>query len=61
MVMNGQISKLKLDPEQTKKMIRFSVRNPDLNAESIMNKGFNTLGFNGGNQTLVALPSLHDS
>ena len=52
--MAGQISKLKLNPEQTKAMIKFAVRNPNENAESILNQGFNTLGFNGGNQELVA-------
>lgn len=41
-------------------MIEFSVRHPNLNAASIMSKGFDTLGFRD-NQKLVALPSCNDS
>ena len=54
--MKGQISNLKLDPGQTKAMMDFAVREPKLNAESIMNSGFITLGLNQHNQELVALP-----
>ena len=60
MVMPGQISKLKLDTDQTKVMIKFAVRDPNLNAESIMSKGFGTLGFED-NDRLVAFPSFNDS
>ena len=57
-VMAGQISKLKLDTEQTKAMISFAVRDPHLNAKSIMEKGFVTLGFKDNNR-LVAFPSFN--
>ena len=58
-VIKGQISKLKLNPEHTRAMIKFAVRDPVRNAQSIKNSGFNTLGFMEGNQELVALPSLN--
>ena len=60
MVMNGQISTLKLDTAQTKNMIKFAVRDPKLNADSIIRKGFDTLGFKD-NDTLVAPLSFDDS
>ena len=60
-VREGQISKLKLNPGQTKAMINFAVRHPKLNADSITSSGFNTLGFNQRNRELVALPSFNDS
>ena len=58
--MEGQISTLKLDTAQTKNMIKFAVRDPKLNADSITIKGFETLGFKD-NDRLVALPSFNDS
>ena len=60
MVMEGQISNLKLDKAQTQKMINFAVRDPNLNANSITTKGFTTLGFEN-NDRLVALPSSNNS
>ena len=59
-VKEGQISKLKTNPQQTKAMINFAVRPPDQNANSITSNGFNTLGFNRGNQELVVLPLFDD-
>ena len=58
--MDGQISKLKLNRTQTKGMIKFAVRNPSLNAASIMSEGFDTLGFED-NDRLVAFSSFNDS
>ena len=58
--MEGQVSKLKLNRTQTKEMIKFAVRNPSLNAASIMSQGFDTLGFED-NDRLVAFPSFNDS
>ena len=55
------MSKLKLNPAQTKEMIKFAVRNPEPNAVSIMSRGFDTLGLNGQSPELVALPSFNDS
>ena len=59
--MEGQISKLKLNQDQTKEMIKFAVRQPINNANSITSSGFTTLGFYEHNQQLVALPSFNDS
>lgn len=37
-------------------MIKFAVRDPNQNAQSIKINGFETLGFNQDNQVLVTLP-----
>lgn len=51
----GQVSKLRLDPGETREMIKFAVRDPYENAKSIMTKAFETLGLNSANQELVTL------
>ena len=43
-VIPGQPSNAKLDGNQTSQMIGFAVRPPVLNAQSIVSKGFNTVG-----------------
>ena len=43
-VIPGQPSNAKLDANQTSQMIGFAVRPPGLNAQSIVSKGFNTVG-----------------
>ena len=53
----GQISNLTLDSKDTRDMIKFAVRTPDMNASSITTKAFKTLGLNPANQELVI--SLH--
>lgn len=50
----GQPYKHLLDPDQTAKMIKFAVRKPHMNAESIVAKGFQTIGIDAKqNPTLV--------
>lgn len=53
----GQISNLTLDSKDTRDMIKFAVRTPDMNASSITTKAFKTLGLNPANRELVI--SLH--
>lgn len=42
--MPGQSSQSKLDPAQTQQMIRFAVRKPWENANSITQEGLHTVG-----------------
>ena len=51
----GQLSNLKLEGDRTKEMIKFAVRDPFLNSQSIMNDGFETLGLKQTNEKLVIL------
>ena len=53
----GQVSKLKLDPQQIRDMTKFAVRAPDDNAKSIKRDGFETLGLNRKNPQLVIIVS----
>lgn len=53
-VENGQPAKSKLSPNQTAEMIKFAVRSPGENADSIVNQGLGVLGIRPGvNGTLV--------
>jgi hypothetical protein len=52
-VVAGQSSRAKLSPSQTQQMIRFAVRRPVHNAESIVTGGARLLGFEPPNSTLV--------
>ncbi|KAL5336701.1 ribonuclease H-like domain-containing protein [Aspergillus crustosus] len=50
----GQPAKAKLTPNQTREMMKFAVRGPAQNAQSIVTKGVETLGLgNSSNPTLV--------
>ncbi|KAL4872284.1 hypothetical protein BDV12DRAFT_162657 [Aspergillus spectabilis] len=50
----GQPAKAKLTPNQTREMMKFAVRGPAQNAQSIVTKGVETLGLgNAANPTLV--------
>ena len=42
--MPGQTSRSKLEPDQTAKMIKFAVRRPWENANSIIQEGVRTVG-----------------
>lgn len=53
-VMPGQPSRSKLSGQQTQKMIKFAVRKPVENANSIVNAGVQLLGFDPTNSTLDA-------
>lgn len=56
-VMPGQPALAKLSGDQTRNMIRFAVRGPWMNAESIVNNGFETAGLSlQTNELLVSLP-----
>jgi eukaryotic translation initiation factor 2C len=52
-VMPGQPANAKLSPAQTQQMIRFAVRKPTYNAQSIVMSGGQLLGFDPTNATLV--------
>ena len=54
-VLPGQPSRSKLSSGQTQKMIRFAVRKPVENANSIVSSGVQLLGFDPTNSTLVCL------
>lgn len=55
MVLPGQIARTKLSPEQTQSMIRFAVRKPCDNAESILRDGLSTVGLSAAtNPRLVS-------
>jgi hypothetical protein len=54
-VLPGQPSRSKLTPFQTQQMIRFAVRKPHLNAQSIATSGAQMLGFDPTNPTLVCV------
>ncbi len=51
----GQISNIKLEGDLSKRMIKFAVRDPYPNSESITKDGFKTLGLTQANQKLVIL------
>jgi len=53
MVLPGQPSRSKLSASQTQQMIRFAVRKPTHNAQSIVTAGARMLGFAPTNPTLV--------
>lgn len=56
-VIPGQPALAKLSGDQTRNMIRFAVRGPWMNAESIVNNGFETAGLSTQtNHLLVSLP-----
>jgi len=52
-VMPGQSADAKLDPRQTQQMIRFAVRRPADNANSIVHEGLNIVGLSSANVLLV--------
>lgn len=55
LVIPGQSSMKKLDPDQTAAMIRFACRKPHLNAMSITSDGLGVLGFDSNsNSNLVS-------
>ncbi|OJJ41764.1 hypothetical protein ASPWEDRAFT_285619 [Aspergillus wentii DTO 134E9] len=51
-VLPGQPSNSKLSPSQTQRMIRFAVRKPAQNAQSIITSGVQTLGLESADSTL---------
>jgi len=53
-VLPGQTSNTKLSSSQTQQMIRFAVRKPAQNAQSIATSGTRMLGFDPTNSTLVS-------
>lgn len=55
-VMPGQNSQSKLDPHQTQKMIRFAVRKPWENKNSIDHEGLGTIGLSEQAKIKVRLP-----
>lgn len=56
-VVSGQSATAKLNGDQTRNMIKFAVRGPWLNAQSIVNDGFLTAGLSGStNPLLVSSP-----
>lgn len=58
----GQASNTKLTPSQTQQMIRFAVRKPAENAQSIVVNGARLLGIDPAtNTTLVSLTPSNDS
>ena len=58
-VLPGQPSDTKLSPAQTQQMIRFAVRKPAQNAQSIVTRGAQVLGIEPStNKTLVSNTSL---
>lgn len=60
LVLPGQSADAKLDPGQTQQMIRFAVRKPGANAESIVNEGLSIVGLKGNNVLLVLSLSIGD-
>ncbi|PWY71079.1 protein PIWIL3 [Aspergillus sclerotioniger CBS 115572] len=50
----GQPANTKLSPEQTSSMIRFAVRPPNANAESIVTQGTDVLGLEGSKNPILA-------
>ena len=56
-VMPGQPAMAKLSPGQTAQMIKFAVRKPTYNAQTIAASGGQLLGFDPTNPTLVRTPS----
>ena len=57
-VMPGQPAMAKLTAQQTAQMIKFAVRKPTYNAQSIVASGGRLLGFDPTNPTLVCTLSL---
>lgn len=55
-VMDGQACNTKLKPDQTANMIRFAVRKPGANAQSIVRDGFTIAGLTASNPILVRKP-----
>lgn len=55
-VLPGQSAMAKLSGDQTRNMISFAVRGPWLNAESIVNKGFQTAGLSTQTNPLLVSP-----
>ncbi|ELR02128.1 hypothetical protein GMDG_05287 [Pseudogymnoascus destructans 20631-21] len=55
MVIPGQTSMKKLDPDQTAEMIRFACRKPHLNAASITSDGLSVLGFDANSNSNLGL------
>jgi eukaryotic translation initiation factor 2C len=56
LVMPGQSADSKLEPSQTQQMIKFAVRKPGANADSIARDGLNIVGLTGNNAFLVHVP-----
>ena len=54
--MPGQSADSKLDPGQTQQMIRFAVRKPADNANSIVHEGLSIVGLSNTNVLLVTSP-----
>jgi hypothetical protein len=54
--MPGQSADSKLDPGQTQQMIRFTVRKPADNANSIVHEGLSIVGLSNTNVLLVTSP-----
>ncbi|KFZ01526.1 hypothetical protein V501_09952 [Pseudogymnoascus sp. VKM F-4519 (FW-2642)] len=54
-VIPGQSSMKKLDPDQTAEMIRFACRKPHLNAQSITSDGLAVLGFDAKSKSNLGL------
>ncbi|KFY31959.1 hypothetical protein V493_00653 [Pseudogymnoascus sp. VKM F-4281 (FW-2241)] len=55
MVIPGQSSMKKLDPDQTAHMIRFACRRPHLNAQSITSDGLAVLGFDSNSVSKLGM------
>lgn len=55
-VMPGQPYNRPLQPRQTQQMIRFAVRRPRENANSIVNQGFQTTGLSPEGNALLVRP-----
>jgi eukaryotic translation initiation factor 2C len=55
-VVPGQPSKAKLDSGQTQNMIRYAVRKPWDNANSILNEGISTVGLDENTNVLLVGP-----
>ncbi|KAJ2906219.1 putative RNA interference and silencing protein [Zalerion maritima] len=58
-VLPGQASNTKLSPHQTQEMIKFAVRRPHQNAESIFNGGFKTVGLSADTNSLLSTFGIH--
>jgi hypothetical protein len=56
-VLPGQKADAKLDPGQTQQMIRFAIRKPADNANSIVHEGLSLVGLSNTNVLLVGFSS----